>query len=121
ENAGRDEVVVEASPGLALINRQQAAWRELSAILGDGITQAYAAANDPALEPVLSFRTETRRAVQTAGARIGLAQTLLVLDASGAYRAVQTYRVDNTTEQFLEIELPEGAELWTVRVAGQPV
>ena len=30
-------------------------------------------------------------------------------------------RVDNATEQFLEIRLPEGAALWTARVAGEPV
>ncbi|MCH6551547.1 MAG: hypothetical protein IH804_05985, partial [Planctomycetes bacterium] len=59
--------------------------------------------------------------METAGARIGLAQTLLVLDAGGAYRAAQVYRIDNSTEQYLEIELPQGAEQWAVRVAGEPV
>ena len=44
-----------------------------------------------------------------------------MLDANGAYRAQVVLHVDNTTEQFLEIRLPEGAELWTARVAGEPV
>ena len=39
------------------------------------------------------------------------------MDASGAYRGVQTYQVDNRTEQFLEVTLPRGARLWTARVA----
>ena len=29
--------------------------------------------------------------------------------------------MDNTTEQFLQIKLPDGARLWTARVAGEPV
>ena len=29
--------------------------------------------------------------------------------------------MDNTTEQFLEVDCPTGAELWTARVAGEPV
>ena len=56
-----------------------------------------------------------------AGARIGLAETRLVLDANGAYRAAVRFRMDNSTEQFLKVELPEGAELWTAVVAGEPV
>ena len=50
-----------------------------------------------------------RAAVETVGAAIGLAETTLVFDANGAYRAEQVLRVDNSTEQFLEIRLPEGA------------
>jgi hypothetical protein len=59
--------------------------------------------------------------VETAGAAILLAEATIVVDGSGTYRAVQEYRVDNETEQSLEIELPMGARLWTVRVAGAPV
>jgi hypothetical protein len=43
------------------------------------------------------------------------------MDPSGAYRVEQVYRIDNRTEQFLEIRLPAGAALWTARVAGEPV
>ncbi|MFH1264129.1 MAG: hypothetical protein ABIK89_00265, partial [Planctomycetota bacterium] len=70
--------------------------------------------------PRLVFQTQRREALQTTGARIGLAETNLVLDPTGAYRAEQIYRLDNTTEQFLVIELPEGARLWTALVAGRP-
>ena len=74
-----------------------------------------------ARQPRLSFHTEAHAAVETVGVRIGLAETTFVLDANGAYRAQQVLRMDNTTEQLLEIRLPEGAELWTARVAGEPV
>ncbi|MCP3904640.1 MAG: MFS transporter, partial [Planctomycetes bacterium] len=67
------------------------------------------------------FRLRRREAVRTAGARIGLAETMLVLDANGAYRARQTYRMDNFTEQHLQLALPPGAELWSATVAGLPV
>jgi len=43
------------------------------------------------------------------------------MDAAGVYRALQLYRLDNQTEQVLDVELPAGAQLWTARVAGQPV
>ena len=84
------------------------------------MTLAYLVAAD-ARQPRLRFHTEPRAAVETVGAAIGLAETTLVLDANGAYRAQQVLRVDNSTEQFLEIRLPEGAALWTARVAGEPV
>ena len=71
--------------------------------------------------PQFAFETKRREAVETAGARIGLAQTFLVIDAHGTYRVRQEYRVDNKTEQYLEVQLPEGAQLWSVRVAGEAV
>jgi hypothetical protein len=122
ENAGRDEVVVDESKlrELEKLGRSQKEWEMLKGILGREMTQAYLVAPD-ARQPRLAFRTEARAAVQTVGARIGLVETTLVLDANGAYRAQQVYHLDNTTEQFLEIQLPPEAELWTARVAGEPV
>lgn len=120
ESAGRDEVVVETATGLQPLNRRAREWQAVAEILQGGPTEIYIARDDEE-EPSLIFGLSRREAVRTAGARIGLAETLLVLDAQGAYRAAQSYRVDNNTEQFLEIELPEGAELWTAYVAGEPV
>ena len=60
-----------------------------------------------------SFHTQTHAAVATVKARIGLAETKLVVDANGAYRGELALRVDNATEQFLDIRLPEGGTLWT--------
>src|SRR5208283_5211775 len=36
-------------------------------------------------------------------------------------RAKLELSLDNSSEQFLDVELPEGAKLWTVHVAGEPV
>jgi hypothetical protein len=122
ENAGRDEVVIGAgdAPGLEPVSRQQQAWRELTAVLGENVTQAFAALPS-APQPSLSFQSQERKKVEVADASIDLATTLLVVDPSGAYRALVQYRVTNSKEQFLEITLPETARLWTATVAGEPV
>ena len=44
-----------------------------------------------------------------------------MVDAAGAYRAQLELSLDNSSEQFLDVQLPEGATLWTVHVAGEPV
>ncbi|MEX0819591.1 MAG: hypothetical protein WD070_08350, partial [Pirellulaceae bacterium] len=120
ESAGRDEVVVTRSAGFLELNRRLSQWQHLAQILPGHITQAYVA-REGAEDWQLSIATRQRATVETAGASIGLAQTLLMVDANGAYRGTQEYRVDNKTEQFLEIEPPEGAQLWTVLVAGEAV
>lgn len=119
ESAGRDEVVVDQHDGLELLSPQQSEWRMLADLLNRGLTQAYLVSEGA--EPLLVFHTQDREAVETAGARIELAKTTLTLDMSGAYRAEQLYKIDNSIEQFLVIQMPPGAELWTVYVAGEPV
>jgi hypothetical protein len=116
ENSGRGELIVESPAGFEELGRQQQAWRTLAEILGSQPTQAFVAGAQAAASG-LTYHVKQRTAVQTAGARIGLAETWLVVDDSGAYRGVQDYHVDNTTEQFLEIQLPDGAALWSVRAA----
>ncbi len=118
EGAGRDEIVVASHKGLEPLQREQQRWRLLSSILGAQITQAYLVGS-PGAE--LRFATKERKAVETVGASIPHAETQLVIDASGAYRGAQHYFVNNSTEQFLEVQLPAGARLWTVQVAGEPV
>lgn len=120
ESAGRDEVVVARSNEVEPLGRQQSQWRTLASMLGDDVTQAYLVASN-ATAPQLVIQTKDRETLQTVGARIAFAETLLIVDESGAYRGTQTYQVDNRTEQFLEIELPDGAVLWTARVANEPV
>jgi autotransporter-associated beta strand protein len=121
QSAGRDEVEISTPVGLEALWPQQKQWDLLKGKLGGGsITHAYLVAGD-AKSARLEFKTKGREAVKTAGARIGLAQATLVLDNQGAYRAEQIYHLDNTTEPFLEIRLPAGAQLWTARVAGEPV
>ncbi|MBM4018892.1 MAG: hypothetical protein FJ288_11270, partial [Planctomycetes bacterium] len=120
ESAGRDETVIEKSAGLEPLSRQQKEWAAVAGLLRGGTTQAFIVAAG-AEKPALRFRTTERKAVETAKGRIGLAQAVLVMDENGAYRAQQVYRLDNRTEQFLEIQLPQGAALWTAQVAGEPV
>ncbi len=98
----------------------QSQWETLKAILRREMTMAFAASAD-ARQPRLKFHTELRTAVETVKAAIGLAETTLVVDGAGAYRGRQILRMNNATEQFLEIRLPEGGRLWTARVAGEPV
>jgi hypothetical protein len=121
ESAGRDEIVVDETPGMEPVTRDSQQWKELSARLQDGsFSSAYVTAQaNP--EASFRYRMKQREIVKTAGASIGLARTDLVLDASGAYRAVMVLKVDNRTEPYLQLELPEGAALWTAHVAGQPV
>lgn len=117
QNSSRDEVIVVDRVAMNELARQQNRWRrlaDLDATLGFIVQRG-------ADKSKLVVQTQPRKALETVGARIGLAETVLTVDSSGAYRAVQQLRVENSTLQFLEIALPDGAELWTVHVAGQPV
>jgi hypothetical protein len=118
--AGRDEVLIVNQDGMEALARQQAAFQRVADVLGGRLTRVYLV-NPGAAAPRLTFKTQDRQTVETAGARIGLAETRLVVDAQGTYRAAQLYRLDNATEQYLELQLPEGAVLWTALVAGEPV
>ncbi len=106
------------SPGLERISPQQQQWHEVEAVLGRGITEAYAVNGEA---PRLKFHAVPHKDVEVPGARIGLAYTTLVLDANGAYRAATAFLMDNATEQFLQVDLPAGAALWSAVVAGEPV
>ena len=66
-----------------------------------------------AASPRLGFYLQRHEDVETAGARIDLAQTTIVVDAAGAYCAKLELSLDNASEQFLDVELPAGATLWT--------
>ncbi|MDD3469621.1 MAG: hypothetical protein PHE53_06520 [Thermoguttaceae bacterium] len=75
----------------------------------------------PALEPRLRIGTRRREQADWVDARIGLSETSLIVDAFGEYRARQIWSIDNSTRPLLEVELPAGATLWGVTVAGKPV
>jgi hypothetical protein len=120
ESAGRDEVEVAAQVGVEALERQSREFGRMAGLLSGGTTQAFLV-SPGATQPRLAFRTRVRALVETVAARIGLANTTLIVDAGGAYRGQVIYRVDNRTEQYLEIALPQGAKLWTARVDGQPV
>ncbi len=120
ESAGRDEVVVTAQEGLEPLGRRQKEWSVVAGLLRGGTTRAFIVTAGTEA-PRLAFETRRRKALETVQARIGLADTLLVLDAAGTYRGRVLYKLANRTEQFLEIAMPEGADLWTALVAGDPV
>jgi len=69
-------------------------------------------------------RVKLRRLALTAGERIeaivDAADLLTVIDPSGVERTLARYRVQNRSEQFLELRLPEGATLWSAYVADEP-
>jgi hypothetical protein len=120
ESAGRDEVVVDEVQGLDPVGMQTREWNNLVALLKGDITYAFAV-QSAGPDPLLRFHAERRAAVETAGARIGLARTLLMVDAAGTFRGSQTYLMDNQTEQFLVIRMPPHAALWTARVGTELV
>jgi autotransporter-associated beta strand protein len=120
QTTSRDELVVEPA-GLDALSRQQQQWQTLSKLLGGGqIYQAYLVQSGVA-DPKLSFHLQKHPELETAGARIDLAQTTLVLDSNGAYRAKIELSLDNSSEQFIDVELPPDATLLTAQVAGEPI
>lgn len=123
ENASRDELVVAETVSSELVPPSQARQLRQMRSLGGESSMVYrvADATNSNVEPRLSFETKSRESLVTIGARIGLAQTELVADEYGAFRATQKYHVENRTEPFLEVQLPDSARLWTVLVAGEPV
>ena len=86
ESAGRDEIIVAAQSGVDPLGQEQAEWRMLTGVLGRGLTQAYLVRPSEA-QPSLALKAKDRAAVVTAGARIGLARTTLVVDAQARIAA----------------------------------
>jgi hypothetical protein len=117
EKAGLDDIQWEknTSSGVEPLRRQQSQWAHLASILGQGITEGFVV-DDGEQTPRLVFRARRFEGRRTTDARIGMAETRFVLDGSGAYRAEQLYWIDNKTEQYLEIDMPQGADLWTAQL-----
>lgn len=121
QNSGFDELVIPDHDGLSQLDRRQKPFRDLRNLTGDAdIRQAYVVDSNAA-SPTLNYQTRRRQRVQTVGASIGLSEIELSIDRSGGFRAEQSFYVDNRTEPFLEINVPENSRLWTVKVAGTPV
>ncbi len=141
ENSGRDEMMIVDRRLLTPIDRRQEAWTRLVLLLGSEPVGAEAfvvvernssekvesrmESSTPKslspLEPRLCVGTRRREQADWVDARIGLSETSLIVDAFGEYRARQIWNIDNSTRPFLEVELPAGATLWGVTVAGKPV
>jgi hypothetical protein len=124
ENVGRDEVVEVKRTGLEPIARQQQAFQDVVQLVADksgGANIIHAFVGIGEQTPSLTFKTQANEQVQTAKARIEFARTTLVIDEAGGYRALVVFQINNSTEQYLDIVLPDGARLWTAMVKGQPV
>lgn len=120
ESDGELEVVIDRQTELEPLARQQEQYRQLVQMLGGAPTLAFRVATG-AKQPQLVYSLRERAKVTTAQARIGLAETFIMVDREGNYRSTQTYRLDNKTEPYLTLELPRGAQLWSAWVAGEPV
>ncbi len=121
QNAGRDEIEVLESPDFRPLNRELSQFAQLKQKLAGGeLTLAYFVQSD-AIWPTLQFVAQRRESLETVAASIEFAKTTMVVDSSGAYRALQNFQINNRSEQYLEIELPLGATLLTTVVAGQSV
>jgi hypothetical protein len=121
QNAGRDELKVLPSADFEQLNPQLSQFTVLMQKLGGAeLTMAYIAKSEIS-SPQLNYETNQREAVETVAASIGFAKTSMIVDASGAYRALQNFQVNNRSEQYLDVELPVGAKLLTVGVHGIPV
>ena len=123
ENSGRDELVVEALNGITQLVRGDSQWMKLQSLLGGKSADVYRVDERPADsgEPSMAFKSQSRSVVETASARIGLAQCTISVDEAGNDRATQEFRIENTSEAYLELEMPAGTKLWTAMVAGAPV
>ena len=135
ENSGRDELVVDSLKGVTQMVRGDSQWVKLQSLLGGKSAEVYrvderpatpanaepATATATANEPSMAFKAQIRSIVETASARIGLAQCVISVDEASNYRATQEFRIENTSEAYLELEMPAGAQLWTAMVASTPV
>ena len=107
--------------GLEKLNRQSAPWRDLTAVLGNRIREAFLVTTQNPAFAEIRYSVKSNQVVNRDAAKIRLSTTYLAVDYAGTYRAKLELLIDNQTEQFLEIRLPSGARLWAVSAAGDPV
>ncbi len=69
----------------------------------------------------LTLRVERPETEEILEAIIDSVELTSVVAPSGLCRTRAVFELQNQTEQFLEVTLPQGAELWSALVAGQPV
>ncbi|MHC4327079.1 MAG: hypothetical protein ACYSWW_03025, partial [Planctomycetota bacterium] len=66
----------------------------------------------------ITLKTSIHQNYEIPSALATSAQLTTYLDPEGGQRTKATFNIANAGEQFLTIRLPEGAELWSLRVAG---
>jgi hypothetical protein len=67
----------------------------------------------------ITLKTSVHQNYEIPSALATSAQLTTYLDPEGGQRTEATFHVANAGEQFLTIRLPEGAELWSLRVGGK--
>lgn len=123
---GLDELNVDAAKlgDFRPLQREGMEWNYIASILGSGAIQAYWLPEEEGkaenyeqklTKQSLSFKMKKRETVALSKASIGLAETRMVFGSSGEYITEQVYRIDNKTEQFLDVLLPKDAQIWVVR------
>ncbi len=117
ENATADEVVETMTKGATPIP-----ITAVPAGLADSIRrQAVAAYRIADADAALAWQRRVRQQETGLTATISLCDLTTVIHADGRYRASAVYNIRNFTLQFLDLELPPEAEVWSVQVSGQPV
>lgn len=117
-----NEVTVETTDGLEKLSPQSASYRSLVNRMGNALGDVFiVSGNTTNGSPSLTYQIMDRDVRQLTSALVSLSEVTLVMDEQGSYRARQVYEMDNRTEQFLDLRLPEGSQLWVVLVADQPV
>ena len=121
QNAGRDEIDVNKTEGIQLLNRQLKDYSRLRKKLqGAELTLAYVA--DKANEnPEITFRLNAREIVDTVAASIGFSKTIMIVDHNGTYRAQQTFQINNRSEPYLDVVLPVDSTVLSAYVDGRAV
>ncbi len=117
ENLTADEVAAVTMDGVAPIP-VAAVPEGLSEPVRRQAAAAYRIQGDA---PTLVWQRRVRQQEIGLQATIILADHTTVIHADGRYRARVIYRVRNSTLQFLELELPDGSQIWSVQIAYQPV
>ncbi|MGY8731646.1 MAG: hypothetical protein ACKVK0_05890 [Pirellulales bacterium] len=114
------EEVLDSMSNVVALNRQEAQWGQLKAVIGERVLKAFVVQGDVD-QAVLEFRTQSRDIVDKDEAKIRMATTSLIVDYAGTYRGKIEFLVDNQKEQFLDVQMPPSSLLWSVLVAGEPV
>ena len=116
------EVTVETMDGLEKLSPQSASYQSLVNRMGNTLGDVFVVSgNSTNGTPVLGYKIVRREMRQLTSALVSLSEVTLVMDEQGSYRARQVYEMDNRTEQFIDLRLPRGSQLWVVQVGEHPV
>ena len=120
-----ETLAVQASEELA-VDIQAADATEIDAVdlppLPVAVTRLLAAFRFqplPAGKPAVTLRTTTHKNYAIPSAMVTRADLVTYLGADGSQRTAATLQFVNAGMQFLTFSLPEGADLWSVRIADQ--